>query len=72
MSVDKIINEILNIGASELRCDKTRKKLEDQVLDPIICFILEKLKPYILVTCTFMIALTLLLISIIFLIVFSP
>lgn len=72
MSMDKIITEILNIGACEMRNNKTREKLETEVLEPIICFILDRLKPYILGTCAFMVSLTLLSISIIFLIIFTP
>jgi hypothetical protein len=72
MNVDKIIDEILAITAGEMKNNKTRQKIEDQVLEPVLSFILEKLKPYILVTCTFMVSLTLLVISVLFLVIFSP
>ena len=71
-SVNKIIEEIIGLISCEIKKENTREKLESEVLSPIIDYILCQIKPYILGTCVFLVTITILIISIIFLIILKP
>jgi hypothetical protein len=71
-TLNKIICEIVDSCAAELNKEKTKQKIEREVLAPVIDYILTQLKPYILGTCVFLVILTLLILSIIILIILKP
>lgn len=67
--IKKLINEFLDSCMIECKKDVNRKKIEDSLLNPMIEFIIEKIKPYILITCIFLVTIILMIISIILLII---
>lgn len=69
--LNKLIKEILELCIIE--CKKTHNflKIEKYVLSPIIDYILEKIKPYILIMSILFITIILLIISILFIIITS-
>jgi hypothetical protein len=69
MAVDKIINEFIDVCVFEFKKKKNRKRIENEIVSPIIEFILAKLKPYILITSVFLTTIMLLMICLIYLIV---
>ena len=68
---NKIIKEIIELSIIEFKKPKNRTKIEAEILSPIIEFILEKIKPYILFTSIFLITIILLVLSILYLILIS-
>ncbi len=48
MIVNKIVTECVETGIYELKKEKYRKILEDDIVGPLIQYILEQIKPYIL------------------------
>lgn len=71
MGFNKIINEAMEICICEFKKEKNRKKIEDDILSPLIDFILDKIKPYILGTSIFLITIILLIICILYIILVS-
>lgn len=55
-----------------LTMKKERENIEEEVLGPMVEYVITQLKPYILGTCIFFAIMTVLIISIIFLIIFKP
>lgn len=47
--------------------EKTRKKIQERFLDPIICYLIDKMYPYFLVSSTVVFILVFLMIMILFL-----
>jgi hypothetical protein len=48
--LSKISDDILEKCIEEFKKDETQCKLKTHILDPIICYILDRLYPYILFT----------------------
>ena len=71
MSSNKFTKEILDIVIKEAKKEKNIKIIEDDILAPLIDFILEKIKPYVIATSVFLITITLLIIVILFLVLTS-
>lgn len=65
MGMKNIINEALEMCLVELKKNDTRNKL----IEPIVECVLDQIKPYIFVTCTFFITMIILIISILYLII---
>lgn len=68
---NKIIKEIIELSIIEFKKPKNKIKIENEILSPIIEFILEKIKPYILFTSIFLITIILLVLSILYLLLIS-
>ncbi len=66
--MQKALNDILDLCICEFRKRKNQQKIEDEILGPVIDFILEKVKPYILGMSIFLITIILLMICILYLI----
>jgi hypothetical protein len=66
----KLIAEIVSMCVSTVK--KERESIEEEVLAPMVDYVIMQIKPYILGTCIFFAAITVLIISIIFLIIFKP
>jgi hypothetical protein len=64
----KLVDEVLEICINELKNEKNRVKVEEEILSPAIEFILEKIKPYVIGTCIFLIIIILLILFILYLI----
>ncbi len=64
----KLVDEVLEICINELKNEKNRVKVEEEILAPAIEFILEKIKPYVIGTCIFLIIIILLILFILYLI----
>lgn len=47
----KLTSDILDICLDEFRKKDNQKKIQSQVIDPIFCYIQDRLYPYIVVTC---------------------
>ncbi len=69
--VKDIVKDIVDISINTIQQEDNRKKIETTVLSPLIEFILEKIKPYILITGIFFIILTALVITIMLLVIFT-
>lgn len=52
MVLGKITNEIINKLIIELKKKETKLKLQNEIIDPIIFYIIDKLYPYIFITST--------------------
>ena len=71
-TLNKVISELFDSCCTELSKEKTKQKLEKELISPTVDYILSQLKPYILGTCVFLVILTLLILSIIILIILKP
>ena len=71
MTFHKIITEVIDLCICEFKKEKNRKKIEDEMIGPLIDFILEKVKPYILGMSIFLVTIILLIICILYLILTS-
>lgn len=67
--INKITTDILDVIIKELTEETVKKKIEDQLIEPSVFYIIEKIKPYIIGLVLFLITMTILMISIIFMIV---
>lgn len=67
--LNDIINDVVATTIKTIQEDENRKKIEDKILEPLIKFILDKIKPYILITGCFFIILTALIITIMILVI---
>jgi hypothetical protein len=56
---------------TELNKDDNRKRLEKEIIDPVICYILDRLYPYIFITAIIFIILLILATLMIFLIIYK-
>ena len=64
--MDKIVDQSIDICIEEFQKEKNKKKLENDVLNPIIKYIGERLWPYIMYTIIFISSLLLLLFYIVY------
>lgn len=68
MMINKLISEILEICVDEMKKDKNRRTVEEELVSPLIYYILEKIKPYVIGLSIFLITIILLIICILYLI----
>ena len=66
--MDKVINQSIDICIEEFHKEKNKKKLESDVLDPIINYIGQRLWPYIIYTIIFISSLLLVLFYIVYIV----
>lgn len=71
MKVNKMLDELVDLLVYEFKKDKNREKIEENVVAPLLEYILNKLKPYVLGTSLFFITIILLIICILYLIIAS-
>lgn len=71
MVFNKLIVEAIDIFIYEMKKEKNRQKVEEEILEPLIDFILNKIKPYVIGTSIFLITIILLIICILYLILTS-
>lgn len=69
--MNKIVDEALNICIFEIKKEKNMKQIEEELLGPLIEYILEKIKPYILGMSIFLVTIILLIICVLFIILTS-
>lgn len=69
--IGKFTDEIIQKIIYEFKKDKNQEQLKTHIIDPIICYILDRLYPYIFITSTIFILLLLIVLSILFLIIKS-
>jgi hypothetical protein len=67
----ELTNEIIQKIIFELKKDENQEQLKTYILDPTICYILDRLYPYIFITSSIFILLLLIAISILFLMIKS-
>ena len=46
----KLTSDIVEKLVVEFKKEKNRKKLEDNIVDPLVCYMLDRIYPYIFVT----------------------
>jgi len=66
MGINKMFKEVIDICVCEFNKEDNRKKIEDNILEPVIEYILDKIKPYILITSIFLITIILLILCILY------
>ena len=71
MGINKMLREFIDICVCEFSKEDNKKKIEDNILAPVIEYILDKIKPYILVTSIFLITIILLILCILYITVAS-
>ena len=71
MTMKTLVNEVLENCILELRKDTYREQFKTYLLDPSICYILDRLYPYIIITAIIFILILLIGISILFLMIKS-
>lgn len=69
--IKKLITELLDKVILECEKHENKERIQEKVLSPMIDFIIEKIKPYILGMSIFLVILVILIISILLLIVFK-
>ncbi len=69
--MNKIVNEILDYFILEIKKDENKEKIKIYLVDPTICYILDRLYPYIFITATIFIILLLIVIMILLLVIKS-
>lgn len=67
----KFTNELIENFIFEFKKEDNQQQLKTHIIDPIICYILDRLYPYIFLTATIFIILLLIALSILFLIIKS-
>ncbi len=67
----KFTNELIQKFILEFKKEENQEQLKTHIIDPIICYILDRLYPYIFVTSAIFILLLLIALSILFLIIKS-
>ena len=67
--LSKLTGEIVEKMVSEFNKPDNQKKLEDEIINPFICYILDRLYPYIFITAAVFILLLLLAILILVMVV---
>lgn len=65
----RIVKEFAEELMEDWDDEKTRKKIQERVLDPIICYLIDKMYPYFFVSSTVVFILLFLMIMILFLII---
>jgi len=65
----KITNDLIDNLIFEFKKEKNQTQLKTHIIDPIICYILDRLYPYIFITASIFIILLFIVLSILFLIV---
>lgn len=65
----KITHEIINYLICELKKNDTQEQIKVYLIDPLICYMLDRLYPYIFITCTVFILILFISISILLLII---
>lgn len=65
----KFSTEIIQKLIFEFKKDENQEQLKTHIIDPIICYILDRLYPYIFITSAIFILLLLIALSILFLII---
>lgn len=63
--INKITENIIHIILSKLKKDKTKKYIENDIIDPIMEIIYRKLKPYVLLFIIFIMSILALVFSVI-------
>ena len=67
--IGKLTNEILEKIIFELKKDENQEQLKTYIIDPIICYILDRLYPFIFITSAIFILILLIALSILYLII---
>lgn len=65
----KFTNELIEKLIFEFKKDENQEQLKTHIIDPTICYILDRLYPYIFITSAIFIILLLIALSILFLII---
>lgn len=65
----KFTNELIQKIIFEFKKEENQEQLKAHIIDPIICYILDRLYPYIFITSAIFILLLLIVLSILFLII---
>ncbi len=60
----KLTSDIVEKLIIEIKKDNNRKKLEDNIVDPLVCYMLDRIYPYIFVTAIIFVLLLLIVIMI--------
>lgn len=66
--IKKIINELIENFIGEFDNDNCKKKIQERVLDPIVCYLIDKMYPYFIICTIIVFILVFLLTLILFLI----
>lgn len=69
--INKLVKEVVDIAIKEAKKKHNIEKIQEDILSPLIDFILEKIKPYVIGTSIFLIVITLLVIIILYIILSS-
>jgi hypothetical protein len=67
--ISKLTSEIIDKCIIEFNKNENKKKIFDNLIDPTVIYILDKLYPYIVVTCTILIIIIVILIISLFYII---
>jgi len=69
--IGKFTSDIIHKLINEFKKDENQEQLKTHIIEPIVCYILDRLYPYIFITATVFILLLLIALSILLLIVKS-
>lgn len=67
--IDKLTNELIHKVVDELKKDENQKLLKTHVVDPAICYIFDRVYPYIFISSIVFILILLLAIVILFILI---
>ena len=68
----KLVKELIDKFILEFKKNENQDQLKIHIIDPIICYIFDRLYPYIFITSAIFVILFLILISILFLLIKKP
>lgn len=70
--MNSVINDLIDLGICEIKKQKNKEKIEEDIIKPLLDYITEKIKPYVIGTTIFLTVIIILIISILLLILIKP
>ncbi len=67
--IGKLTNDIIHIVLEECKKEDNKEQIKTYIIDPLICYILDRIYPYIFITATIFILILLLVVASLFFII---
>lgn len=67
--IGKLTNDIIHIVLEECKKEDNKEQIKTYIIDPLICYILDRIYPYIFITATIFILILLLVVATLFFII---
>lgn len=67
--IGKLTNDVIQIVLEECKKEDNKQQIKTYIIDPLICYILDRIYPYIFITATIFILILLLVVATLFFII---